>query len=158
MTVGVPSTSEVAHLHHSPPHPSRRCRSTLVRAEVDIVARVPRTGRPREWAKWDGELVRKGLRIEGVYKWCQTYFVQFNLAELPVNWRKTFGQAKSLVHLLTSSTTGKLICSMCSERVNSSYRVMRHKMIRSKLQWIGRLRSEHRALGLLSCHLCVYPV
>jgi hypothetical protein len=65
----------------------------LVQAGGDIVARVPRTGRPRGWANSDGELVRRGLRIEGVYKLCQTYFVQFNLAELVVslrNWRRTF--------------------------------------------------------------------
>lgn len=141
MTVGVPLTPEVARLHHSPPHPSRRCRSMLVRAGGDIVARVPRTGRPRGWANSDGELGRRGLRIEGAYKLCQTYFVQFNLAELVVslrNWRRLFGQAKSLqgrhMHLLTSSTTGKLICSMCSGRVNSGYQFMRHEMMRSKLQ------------------------
>jgi hypothetical protein len=147
MTVGVPSTPEVARLHHSPPHPSRRCRPMLVRAGGDIVARVLRTGRPRGWANSDGELGRRGLRIEGAYKLCQTYFVQINLAELLVslrNWRRTFRPSqepagKTRMHLLTSSTTGKLICSMCSGRVNSGYQFMRHEMMRSKLQWIGKL-------------------
>lgn len=142
MTVGVPSTPEVARLHHSPPHPSRRCRSMLVRAGGDIVARVPRIGRPRGWANSDGELGRRGLRIEGAYKLCQTYFVQFSLAELLVslrNWRRTFRPSqeparKTRMHLLTSSTTGKLICSMCSRRVNSGYQFMRREMVRSKLQ------------------------
>lgn len=41
--------------------------------------------------------MRRGPRIEGVYKLCQTYFVQFNVAGLLVESKeleKTFGQAK----------------------------------------------------------------
>ena len=41
--------------------------------------------------------MRRGPRIEGVYKLCQTYFVQFNVAELLAslrNWRRLLAKPR----------------------------------------------------------------